>query len=109
MLDIFNFNRVEELEEELHRRNREYLKVLEERDDLLRDRDYLRAELKRVLELKDAIPEDCTPGSYCQACEFAKKFGYFHASPLGTGWLEGHICNKAQSCPNFIQKDTSRN
>lgn len=109
MFNIFNFNRIDELEEELNHRNREYLRVLEERDDLLKDRDELRAKLKEVLELKDAIPEDCTPGSYCQACEFAKRFCYYHASPLGSGWLEGHICGKTQSCPNFIQKDTSRN
>lgn len=109
-MDIFNRKRVEELEEELDRTKRELLMAIKERDGLSREYTLLREELEAAVQLKDAIPENCTPGSYCRACEFSRPlYHYDSRSPLGRGWLEGHICNKAQSCANFIQKDTSRN
>lgn len=94
-MDIFNLERVEELEQEIVRLKSK-LHEAESRA--------ISAEnaLERFMELRDSAPEDCVSGSYCQACEFVKEF-YYHE-----GWrgpiFTGYYCGKGKSCKNFIQK-----
>ena len=60
--------------------------------------------LNEITELKDKIPEDCTQGSYCKSCGFAKRYQY------STGWAikEYYVCAKSGSCSQFIQKESDR-
>lgn len=94
-MDIFNLKKARELEYELE-------KVRYERDQLMRDLDYNTHLLEELLEVKAALPTDCTPGPYCKACEFSKVYGYNYYH----NWNIGHFCGKGQSCKNFIQKET---
>ena len=102
-MDIFNLKRVEELEREVERlRN-----VEKENDELRRSLSSAEAQMRGLLGLKDDIPEDCTPGSYCNACEFATHYHY-HNWGYYTGrntTITGIICGKANVCKNFIQKE----
>lgn len=68
-MDIFNRRRVEELEARL--RGAE-----QSRDRYSHDVYELRQALDEVTKLKDSIPEGCTQGSWCKACEFAKVVQY---------------------------------
>lgn len=101
-MDIFNRRRVEELEKELanaERKNKNLRTQLEYAED----------ELRGVLELKTSIPEGCTPGEYCRACEFAKDY-YYDSYVYGVHHtiIQGTLCGKGQACTNFIQKKTER-
>lgn len=102
-MDIFNIKRVSELEHEVDRLRH----VEREKDELKSMLAKAESELRLVLTLKDAVPEDCTPGHYCEACEFAKdywyyNYGYYHKSNTA---IRGIICGKGSSCKNFIQKE----
>lgn len=94
-MDIFNRRRVEELEKEnaiLKRRLDEYMSRATKAENALDE----------LSELKNERPEDCTPGSYCEACEFVKTF-YYLSSWTGNSYI-AHYCGKGKSCTNFIQK-----
>lgn len=102
-LDIFNRKRVAELEAGL----RDLEKVRDENSELKSMLVKAEHELKLVLTLKDAIPEGCTPGLYCEACEFAKKY-YYHSWGYRANrntMITGTICGKGESCQHFIQKE----
>lgn len=51
--------------------------------------------------LDDATPSDCTRGTWCAACEFAKEYDIYH----GRIHEIVHFCGKAESCSNFVQKE----
>lgn len=103
-MNIFNLKRIEELESDL--------KGLEAENQRLRSA-LSRAEsnISHLLTLRDNIPEDCTPGSYCAACEFSR---VYHVGIYASGYKSdrchdyrnlGFICTKGESCKNFIQKE----
>ena len=94
-MDIFNLQKVEELEREIASLKHK-LREAESRANNAEN------SLERFLELRDAAPEDCTSGTYCQACEFVKEFCYrgYWNGPI----LTGYYCGKGASCKNFIQK-----
>ena len=101
--DIFNRKRIAMLEAELNGLR----KVRDENSELKHILDEAERELKLVLSLKDAAPEDCAPGLYCEACEFAKKY-YYHAWVYHTSrntMITGITCGKGESCQHFIQKE----
>lgn len=106
-MDIFNRKRVEELTLELERLR----DVERERDEYKRLLATAEADLQKVLQLKQQIPEDCVPGAYCEACEFNRAYWYHYYSYLGGPYdshdrvIRGNICNKANVCKNFIQKE----
>lgn len=111
-MDIFNRKRVEELELEVKK-----LKGIErERDSFKEELRRTEEELKRVIEIKDSIPGGCTPGSYCQACEFVKPYYYsnhvFSSLSYGLDYrttITGYICGKGELCKNFAQKEVKKN
>lgn len=74
-------------EKELVRKEEELAKVTKERDEFAR--------------LHDATPSDCKRGTWCEACEFAKKY----ALHKGVWTKEYYFCGKAESCSNFVQKE----
>lgn len=97
---MFKSKKLKELEEELYIKNRELKKLA----DLIKERDRenhkLLDQIQEITTLKDKKPEDCIPGSYCKACEFAKEYIYRR------GLYENvfHVCNKGGSCSEFVQK-----
>lgn len=101
-MDIFNREKVKRLENEL-------TNVKIERDQYERESRRLRAMLEEVTRLKEDIPPDCITGPWCAACNFNRPFhiiDYF-GSP---GYLDHmidtvYVCNKAESCKNFVQKE----
>ncbi len=94
-MDIFNLQKVEELEREIASLKHELLETKYRANNAEQS-------LKRFLELRDTAPKDCTSGTYCRACEFVKEFGYrgYWSSTI----LTGYYCGKGVSCKNFIQK-----
>lgn len=110
-MDIFNRKQVEELEAEVKRLRG----VEQERDGYKRELLRTEEELKRVIKIKDTIPDGCTPGSYCQACEFVKPYyynNYIYGRLLyGTSHnttITGYICGKGDVCKNFTQKEIEK-
>lgn len=106
-MDIFNKKKVEELEEKL----RVLEGVRSENERLRKELDNATEDLQELLTLKDNIPADCTPGTYCSVCEFGKAYVYHYYTggrSIYTSYdhlVRGYICNKANSCKNFIQKE----
>jgi hypothetical protein len=103
-MGIFNLKRVEELERELRGFKRE-------NEDLRRSLQHAEGHIRALVEIKDNIPEDCTPGSYCAGCNFVQEY-YYHnyvsgrlPSPCYSSHIDGFVCGKANVCKNFIQKE----
>ena len=95
-MDIFNTKKIAKLEEELANMRSKYTSACRERDDAN----------KKLLDLtavRDTIPDDCVPGKYCGACEFSKEYSI--GSMYSFGIETVYICNKGESCKNFVQKD----
>jgi hypothetical protein len=100
-MDIFNLKRVEELERELTSEKRK-------NEELQLQLDYAESSLKNVLEIKETIPDGCFPGEYCRACEFSKDYyydSYIYLYLVHNTSIRGTLCNKANVCPNFTQKE----
>ena len=97
------FKKVKELEEEAER-----LRGVERELDAYK-KQLIRTEedLRDILTLKDNIPEDCRPGPYCKGCSFVKKYcyGYNVFSNRFSPTITGYMCNKANICKNFVQKE----
>lgn len=101
-MDIFNKKRVEELENEL-KRLKNVERDLDQYKELLAEAE---RDLANCLNVKSQLPEDCTPGDYCKACEFSKEYYYRHYSyRTHDAIFKGHLCNKANVCKNFTQKE----
>lgn len=99
-MDIFNRKKVAELERELN-------KLKDENTNLKRHLEYAESELKAVVRQKESIPDSCTPGEYCNACVYAKKYEYkSYIHNCRHVIIPGIVCLKGQACPNFIQKKT---
>lgn len=99
-MDIFNRNRVEELERKIEKLKCK-LSEAESRADSAEKA------FNRFSELRNAVPDDCITGDYCKACEFVKEFCYhgYWKGPI----LTGYYCGKGMSCKNFIQKKVEEN
>jgi hypothetical protein len=101
---MFNSKKIKVLEEDNDRK----VKQISELNNKLIDKDReihkLKVMLNEITAYKDKIPEDCTPGSYCKSCEFAKKYYY------SNGWTikEYYVCAKSESCSKFVQKEGDR-
>lgn len=96
-MDIFNIKKVEELERELEKAKR---RIDGYRHDLSVAEDHI----KHLTKIKESIPERCTPGDYCRACEFGKEY-FYHSYNYGyETTITAYLCNKGNSCPNFVQK-----
>lgn len=95
-MDIFNRKRVEELEKELEYTQKELDKY---KDKLI----YANKQLEEVSELQETIPEGCTKGPWCRACEFVKTYRYDTVSGFGHRYF--YACSKGKSCENFVQKE----
>lgn len=98
-MDIFNRKRIEQLEIKLHQTERE-------RDKYLRETIELKSKLEEISKLIDTIPKDCTLGPWCKACEFSRQFhisSYCGYGNFGTETIT--ICNKGESCKNFVYKE----
>lgn len=85
-------NKIERLTDEYLRLGKEY--------------DILRGKLKAVQSFVDSTPSDCTPGKWCDACEFAKCFQVpVPSQDLGFGCCDHlYVCGKSKVCKNFLQR-----
>lgn len=101
-MDIFNRERVKQLEREL-------ADVKIERNQYERESKRLRAMLEEVTRLKEATPPDCITGPWCAACNFNRPFHiieYFGPTGYRDHTIDTiYVCNKAESCKNFVQKE----
>lgn len=103
-MDIFNKNRVAELE-------RENRGLMSENEDLKSALYHAEEQIKDLLKTIDHIPEDCKPGPYCAGCGFAKEYRYHNRVRGSTVFscyetrLNGYICGKGEICKNFVQKE----
>lgn len=107
-MDIFNLKKVTELEKEVERLS----KIERERNEFERLLREAEQDLQHVLQTKECTPEDCTPGPYCKACEFSKAYYFHYYTIFGGGHnkiIEGTLCNKANVCKSFIQKEVKKN
>lgn len=97
---MFNRTKIKDLERKLIDRDDTIHKL----ESIIDDRDFTISKLKLTIEeitkLKDKIPEDCIPGSYCRACEFAKKYR-LSKNMFSENF---YVCAKSGYCSEFIQK-----
>lgn len=89
--------RIEQLEAELRDKDRKIAN--------LEDRIASYAlKFEAMQKVANSIPEGCEPGEYCRACEFSAAY---HMYVPETRQIERvHLCNKAGSCKNFVQRKT---
>lgn len=86
----------------------DYINSLKDKINKLEDGNAtLMAKLEAMKCDVDNIPEDCTRGPWCRACEFGKL--YHVTSDLvipGSGNIISTICvcNKEKSCKNFVER-----
>lgn len=103
-MDIFNARLVD----------RDYIENLEkklretecDRDMYMSKVAELSDKLAAVSELEETIPEGCTKGPWCKACEFVRTFHY--TMSYGRNFSSKEIiyaCSKGESCKNFVQKE----
>ena len=97
---MFNKKKIEELNKIIEYKNDE-IKRLENR--LLRKEERIHTLEIDLEHCKCAIsttPHDCTRGPWCAGCEFVKEVAVSHG-----GYISYiHLCGKAESCINFVQK-----
>lgn len=99
-MNIFNRKQITELEKKLHTTELE-------RDKYISKAAEMEVTLEEVSKLEESIPEGCTKGPWCRACEFAKTIHYIEYrgghgfDSLGTIY----VCSKGKSCENFVQKE----
>lgn len=100
-MDIFNRQRIAELEEKLHQTELE-------RDRYISKAAELTVKLSEVSKFEESIPEGCEKGPWCKACEFCRTVHYTeHYGAYGYNSLETiYTCSKGKSCKNFVQKET---
>lgn len=100
---MFNRKRIEKLEKDLKGVN-------DENDRLRRELNMAAYNMQELLQIKQTTTEDCIPGVYCEACQFGK---FYHVRHYVSGYtvgrcydheVSGYICDKANSCKNFVQK-----
>lgn len=97
---MFNKKKIEELERKIADKDddiRKYLSIIDDRNLTITK---LKIKIEEITELKDKIPENCTPGSYCNSCDFAKE--YHHSRGMYARTF--YVCAKANSCSEFVQK-----
>lgn len=68
--------------------------------------DYANDTIRDITRLRDNTQEDCIKGPWCQSCEFVKSYRiYGRRDPNFTSVKLVYICGKAESCPNFVQRE----
>ena len=100
-MDIFNRQRIVELEKKLH-------KTELDRDRYISKAAELEVKLREISKLEETIPEGCEKGPWCKACEFVRTFHYTRGLsipgyPRSTEVI--YTCSKGESCKNFVQKE----
>lgn len=60
--------------------------------------------LEHVRKCLDSTPEDCTPGRWCEACDFSKCIHIYN--PCHDDFERVYVCNRGEACKNFIQKES---
>ena len=98
-MDIFNKKRVEELERQLEEVNTELAELRMWKSIQIQ-------KFEKMSELKEEIPESCTRGPWCKACEFSKVYHY--TDSWYSNAYEVVFCNKANVCKEFTPKETSK-
>lgn len=99
-MDIFNRQRIAELESKLH-------ETEQDRDRYISKAAELEMKLREISRLEESIPEGCEKGPWCKACEFCRTFHYTGGISL-SGYRSMNViytCSKGESCKNFIQKE----
>lgn len=81
---------------------------IKDRDEQIKELTSTNEALERSLEEIDlamkSTPEDCKPGEYCEACHFGRTYTIRRLHVGVTYEKNIHLCNKAGSCENFVQK-----
>ena len=89
--------RIEQLEAELREKNRK-ITILEDQIAAYAHK------FEAMQKVANSIPEGCEPGEYCRACEFSAVYHMYDPNTRQIEWV--HLCNKAGSCKNFVQRHT---
>lgn len=106
-MDIFNWKRVEELEHQLCKMR----DIEDENANLRKCLDKATAEITRLLDMQQSVPEDCKRGDWCVSCAFGKEHVsdvHVSVSRHSPGYTYTHrswLCTKGESCKNFVQKE----
>lgn len=107
-MDIFNNKKVGAMTEELFLKDREIARLKEENADLRNCLSDTENAMKNIIAIKKTVPEDCTPGEYCRACEFGKSFLHHNYIPIvRDSIIQGYYCGKGKSCQHFVQKEVA--
>lgn len=86
------------------KKDRQIEELKRENDRLRKELDVQTSKFDQILEYKKDTPDDCVEGRWCQACEFVRTFHYYDR--MAFGHLSTlYICGKAESCPNFVQRE----
>jgi hypothetical protein len=100
-MDIFNLKRVEELEEKLHKAERD-------RDKYMSDLATLKLKFDEMGKLEESTPNDCIKGPWCKACEFVREFHHVEYYGMGNyNITPAYVCSKGVSCNNFVQREVA--
>lgn len=95
-----------ELKLEIEELKRKLLKEQLRNSELAHENDMLVQKLSRAEEIESSMPNGCVRGEWCKACNFS--------TTLHARVYEGHgqyslerftVCNKGNSCENFVQKE----
>lgn len=78
--------------------------LIDENKKLSQENSILRNTLETVKHLTENLPADCTPGTWCRACEFVKAYRV----PVYYSYLEGYqeiyICGKRRGLYKFLSE-----
>ena len=95
MKHISKKKRIEQLEAQIREKDRKIHRL----EDLIANHEMKFEAIQRSL---DSTPEDCKPGEYCKGCSFRKAYRIFNRRTDVFDTM--YVCNKAGSCPNFVQQ-----
>ncbi len=86
----------------------EMARLEDERDKLRKSLDILESKFKEYSAKCESMPDDCEPGSWCDACRFQ---GTIHLStPIDPYTLSRvHYCKKGMSCKHFVARGEEKN
>ena len=102
-MDIFNKKKVESLEREL-------AKIQRERDDYRYKTMCLEEKFAAMSKLEESIPEDCVRGPWCKACEFVRTFHYVEHHGYGVrSETIAYACSKGECCNHFVKREVEQN
>lgn len=69
------------------------------------DINQLEKKIEEIQKCLENVPEGCSPGVWCKACEFKRPFYLYRYNRHGVDYREVvYACGKSEACKNFIQE-----